>query len=67
MGLEKAIMHGKEKRKEYRRSKLFDYSCRNHGGCPVCESNRLYHDRKEDERTSNYKKEAEEWQQRNWW
>ena len=41
MGLEKAIEHGKEHRKRYRGSKRFDWSCRNHNGCPWCEGNRL--------------------------
>ena len=40
MSLDKAIKHGKEKRKPYRKSKSFDPSCRNHGGCPWCESSR---------------------------
>jgi hypothetical protein len=42
MSLNKAIEYGKEKRKPYYRSKRFDRSCRNHGGCPYCESNRLH-------------------------
>jgi hypothetical protein len=33
MSLEKAIIHGKEHRKQYRGSKRFDCSCRNHGSC----------------------------------
>ena len=43
MSLEKAIQHGKEKRKQYkgRTSKLFDWSCRNHGSCGYCKNNRL--------------------------
>lgn len=41
MGLEKAIERGKEKRKPYRDSRRFDYSCRNHGDCPWCEGNRM--------------------------
>jgi hypothetical protein len=40
MSLDKAIKHGKEKRVEYRRSLAFDRSCRNHGRCSYCESNR---------------------------
>jgi hypothetical protein len=40
--LNKAIEHGKEKRKPYYRSQRFDKSCRPHGGCPWCESNRLH-------------------------
>lgn len=42
MSLDKAIEHGKEKRKEYRGSKATDRTCRNHGGCPWCVDNRLY-------------------------
>ena len=45
MGFEKAIEHNKTKRKAYRGSKNFDCSCRNHGGCPICEGNRLHKDR----------------------
>lgn len=47
MSLEKAIEHGKEHRKPYRGSKAIDPSCRNHGGCPWCEGNRLYRKKKE--------------------
>ncbi len=42
MSLDKAIEHGKEKRKPYYTSGRFDRSCRPHGGCPYCESNRLH-------------------------
>lgn len=42
MGLEKAIEHGKEHRKPYRKSKSFDKSCRNHGSCPYCQGNRKH-------------------------
>lgn len=42
MSLEKAIKHKKEKREQYRGSKSFDSSCRNHGGCGYCESNRTF-------------------------
>lgn len=42
MGLEKAIISGKEHRKPYRGSKRFDWSCRNNNGCPICEGNRLH-------------------------
>lgn len=44
MSLDKAIEHGKEKRKPYRHSKAFDPSCRNHGSCPYCEASRRYND-----------------------
>lgn len=46
MGLESGIEHHKEFRKPHRRSKAFDYSCRNHGGCPWCERNRLFNRRR---------------------
>ena len=46
MSLDKAIRHGKENRKLYIGSKAFDPSCRNHGGCPFCISNRLHASRK---------------------
>ena len=46
MSLDKAILHGKERRKQYRDSKRFDASCRNHGGCSYCESGRLLYKRK---------------------
>ena len=42
MSLDKAIEHGKERRKKYRGSKRIDKTCRNHGGCDYCEGNRLY-------------------------
>ena len=40
MSLEKAIKHGKEHRKEYYDSRRWDCSCRNHGSCSYCLSNR---------------------------
>ena len=54
MSLDKAIEHGKEHRKSYRGSKAIDPSCRNHGGCPWCEGNRLF----------RAKKELEKWRSR---
>ena len=42
MSLDKAIEHGKEKRKPYRGSKAIDPTCRNHGSCKWCENNRRY-------------------------
>lgn len=38
MSLDKAIEHGKEKRKDYYGSKRFDVTCRNHGSCPWCQN-----------------------------
>ena len=42
MSLKQGIEHGKEHREEYRGSKAFDKTCRNHGGCSWCEENRKY-------------------------
>lgn len=52
MSLEKAIYYGKEHRKPYRKSKAFDSSCRNHGGCSWCLGNHTYQDQKLAERVS---------------
>ena len=49
MGLEKAIEHGKEHRKQYRGSKQFESSCRNHNGCPWCERNRMHNSKKRED------------------
>lgn len=46
MSLDKAIEHNKEKRKPYCGGKAVDRTCRNHGGCPWCEGNRTFFDRK---------------------
>lgn len=40
MSLDKAIRSGKEQRKKYRGAKAYDRSCRNHGDCPACFSDR---------------------------
>ena len=48
MSLDKAIKHGKEKRKPYRGAKAIDYTCRNHGSCPYCEQNRTFNNRKQE-------------------
>ena len=50
MGLEKAIEHKKEHRKPYRGSKAIDCSCRNHGTCDYCLSNRLNKNNKREQR-----------------
>ena len=44
--LNKAIEHGKEYRKPYRKSKAFDFSCRNHGSCGYCYDNRTFSNRR---------------------
>ena len=46
MSLNKAIAAGKEHRKSYRGAKAVDATCRNHGSCGWCESNRLHSSRK---------------------
>lgn len=46
MSLDKAIKSKKEHRKQYYGSKAFDKTCRCHGGCPYCESNRLHSTKK---------------------
>lgn len=43
MSLDKAIDHGKEKRKQYRGSKAIDKTCRNHGSCQWCEKKNRTH------------------------
>ena len=40
--LDKAIEHGKEHRKPYRRAKAIDRWCRNRGLCDYCTQNRLW-------------------------
>jgi len=40
--LDKAIEHGKEKRKPYRGAKAVDRGCRNHGPCLYCENQRTF-------------------------
>jgi hypothetical protein len=42
MSLDKAIIHKKEYRKQYRGAKAIDASCRNHGDDPWDRENRLY-------------------------
>lgn len=48
MSLDKAILSGKEHRKMYRGAKAVDCTCRNHGSCAWCRSNRLYQAQKQD-------------------
>lgn len=47
MSLDKAIEHGKEKRKPYRGAKAVDSHCRNHGDCPWCQGKIKYKKRKQ--------------------
>ena len=46
MSLDKAILHGKEYRKQYTGCRAVDKSCRNHGDCPWCQGNRHYKNNK---------------------
>ena len=51
MGLEKAIEHNKEHRKPFGKetgtyTKSIDCTCRNHGSCEWCLSNRTYKNKK---------------------
>lgn len=46
MSMEKSIYYGKEHRKPHYGSKVFDWSCRNHGACSYCYDNRMHSDRK---------------------
>ena len=52
MSLDKAVLYGKEHRKQYKGAKLYDRSCRNNGSCDHCKSNRLYHNIKELDKTN---------------
>lgn len=61
MSLDKAIEHGKEKRKPYRRSKRFDRSCRNHGSCTWCMENRLHKFNKCEEKAKYQELDEEFW------
>lgn len=59
MSLNKAIEHGKEKRKPYTGTKAIDCTCRNHGNCEWCKSNRLYQQLKMDEASRQALEELE--------
>lgn len=59
MSLDKAIKHGKEKRKPYRGAKAVDHTCRNHGGCVRCELGRQFSTFKRIESAKDKEEEAE--------
>lgn len=42
MSLDKAVKHGKEKRRPFRGSKRWDVTYRNHGACGYCRSSRTH-------------------------
>lgn len=46
MAFDKAIKSGKEHRRQYYGPTKHDTSCRPGGGCPWCEGNRTYNDRR---------------------
>ncbi len=62
MSLDKAIEHGKEKRKPYRKAKAKDKTCRSHGTCPACRMNREHKKLKIKISTKEQLKEREELQ-----
>lgn len=59
MSLEKAIEHGKEKRKPYIGAKAVDCTCRNHGSCEWCKGNRTYKNSKKNLKAEQEIKEYE--------
>ena len=61
MSLDKAIEHGKEKRKQYTGAKAVDCSCRNHGTCSWCLSNRTIQQQKAEEAMKQALEEEDEW------
>jgi len=44
MSFDKKYPNRKDWRKQFRGSKRFVYSCRNHGSCSYCENNRRFFD-----------------------
>ena len=48
------------KRRNKTRTKAISADCANHGGCPVCEGNRLYQINKERARCDDNEKELHE-------
>jgi hypothetical protein len=46
MALDKAIEHGKERRRGYHKSAAFDRTCRPGGTCPYCSRGRQHKNRK---------------------
>jgi len=61
MSLDKAIEHGKEKRKQYTGAKAVCCSCRNHGTCDWCLSNRTIQQQRLDE---SFQQAIEEFEKR---
>lgn len=59
MSLDKAIEHGKEKRKPYYGSGKVDKTCRNHGSCPYCAKGREYSSNKRKDKMKDMVSEYE--------
>ncbi len=57
MSLDKAIAHGKEKRKPYRGAKAVDRACRNHGSDEWAKANRTVDQARIDAQTRSQLKE----------
>lgn len=51
MSMDKSINNGKDKRRQYRRAKAIDKSCRNHGDCSWCEDTRTHNARRQQARS----------------
>ena len=60
MSLDKAIEHGKEKRKPYYGAQAIDCTCRPHGSCEWCRRNRMYQQLKMEEASRQALEESEE-------
>jgi len=59
MSLDKAIQHGKEKRKPYYGEKAFDPACRNHGGDDWSKSNRTIQRQRAEQQANSKIQEAQ--------
>ena len=60
MSLDKAIEYGKEKRKPYYGAQAIDCTCRPHGSCEWCRSNRMYQQLKMEEASRQALEEMED-------
>lgn len=60
MSLDKAIAHGKERRRPYYRSGRVDLTCRPGGGCPWCDANRRAATRRREDRMADSITEADD-------
>jgi hypothetical protein len=49
MSLDKSIESGRERRRKFRGGKAIDKSCRNHGTCNWCRSNRGFANKQDQE------------------